>query len=81
MSPQAKVFHVVSVKLLVESTKDGDGTAAYEQTLVALEAARGLIAHVTGREVRTKAAILEPIRLIELAHEEQPQEETTDDRK
>lgn len=65
--PEIKIFHVVSLKLLIESTRDGDGNAAYEQASLAMDAATGLLAHVTGREVRTRGMVLQPLRLIEPA--------------
>ena len=69
--PQLKSFHVVSVKLLIEQQHDDEGRAVSELAEVAIEAACNLLEHITGRETRQRAMVLEPLRLIEPAKKEQ----------
>jgi hypothetical protein len=64
---ELKAFHVISVKLLIEQRGEDEGRAVSEQAQVAVDAACTLLQHVTGRETRNRALVLEPIRLIEPA--------------
>jgi hypothetical protein len=67
---ELKAFHVISVKLLIEQRGEDEGRAVSEQAQVAVDAACNLLQHVTGRDVRNRALVLEPVRLIEPAKEQ-----------
>lgn len=62
-----KVFHVISVKLLIEQRAEHETGVVAEQAQVAVDAACNLLQHVTGREVRARAPSVELMRLIEPA--------------